>query len=65
MVRAAFRGVVALIAAVVVSSPALPRAGPIADCVFSLRPPSALMMTLIIVAGLLVGCLASRRRPDP
>jgi len=54
-----------LIAAVVVSSPALPRAGPIADCVFSLRPPSALMMTLIIVAGLLVGCLASRRRPDP
>lgn len=65
MVSAAFRGVIALIAAVAISFPASAHFGPMSSWLRAVPQPSALGVFLIAVAGVLVGRFASRTRREP
>ena len=65
MVSTAFRGVVALFAALVVASPAWAQLVPLQAWLQSVPQPSALVVFLIAVAGVFVGRFASRKRRDP
>ncbi len=64
MVKAAFRGVAALFSAVVITSPAWAQLEAVSDWLRTMPQPSALVVFLIAVAGLLVGRFASRKRRD-
>ena len=65
MVSAAIRGVIALIAALVVASPAWAQLGVVSAWLRDVPQPSALGVFLIAVAGVFVGRFASRKRRDP
>ena len=65
MVSTAFRGVLALFAAIVVASPAWAQLVPLQAWLRSVPQPSALVVFLIAVAGVFVGRYASRKRRDP
>lgn len=65
MVSAALRGVIALIAALAVASPAWAQLGLVSAWLRNVPQPSALGMFLIAVAGVFVGRFASRKRRDP
>ncbi|RYD92139.1 MAG: hypothetical protein EOP61_26165 [Sphingomonadales bacterium] len=65
MVSAAFRGAVALFAALVITSPAWAQLTAVGDWLRQVPQPSALVVFLIAVAGVVVGRFASRKRRDP
>ena len=65
MVSAAFRGVVALFAALVITSPAWAQWGVVGHWLRDVPQPSALAVFFIAVAGVFVGRFASRKRRDP
>jgi hypothetical protein len=65
MVSTAFRGAVALFAALVVTSPAWAQWGLVGNWLREVPQPSALVVFLIAVAGVFVGRFASRKRRDP
>ncbi len=65
MVSTAFRGVVALFAALVCTSPAWAQWGLVGDWLRDVPQPSALGVFFIAVAGVFVGRFASRTRRDP
>lgn len=65
MASTAFRGVIALFAAVVIASPAWAQLGALQAWLQHVPQPSALVVFLIAVAGLFIGRLASRKRRDP
>lgn len=64
MVSAAIRGVCALIAALVITSPAWAQLAVVGNWLRSVPQPSALVVFLIAVAGVFVGRFASRKRRD-
>lgn len=65
MTNAAFRGVFALFAVAVIASPAWAQLGAVSAWLQHVPQPSALVLFLVAVAGVLVGRYASRRRRDP
>jgi len=65
MVSTAFRGVVALFAALVITSPAWAQFAAVSNWLRQVPQPGALGVFLIAVAGVLVGRFASRKRRDP
>ena len=65
MASAAFRGVVALFAAVAITSPAWAQLSVVGHWLRSVPQPSALVLFLVAIAGLFVGLIASRKRRDP
>lgn len=65
MVSSALRGVVALITAMAIASPAWAQLGPVSAWLRNTPQPSALVVFLIAVAGVLVGRFASRKRREP
>jgi len=65
MVSAAYRGVVALITAIVVTSPAWANLDDVSSWLSEVPQPSALVLFLIAIGGLVVGRYASRKRRDP
>lgn len=65
MVSTAFRGGVALFAAIVITSPCWANLGAAGNWLRDVPQPSALGVFLIAVAGVFVGRLASRKRRDP
>ncbi len=65
MVSSAIRGVVALIAALAITSPAWANWDQISTWFMDTPQPGALVLFLIAVGGLVLGRHASRRRRDP
>lgn len=65
MVSAAFRGVVALLPAIMIASPASARLGAVSDWLSEVPQPSALVLLMVAIGGVLVGRLASRKRRGP
>lgn len=65
MVNAAFRGVAAALAAIVITSPAWAQMGTVTEWLRQVPQPSALVVFLVAVAGVLVGRFASRKRREP
>jgi hypothetical protein len=65
MVRAAIRGVTAIIAAVAISSPAWAQLDVVSQWLRDVPQPSALVLFLVAIVGVLVGRLASRKRREP
>ncbi len=65
MATTAFRGVFALFAAIVIASPAWAQLGAVSSWLQQIPQPSALVLFLVAVAGVLVGRYASRKRRDP
>lgn len=65
MVSSAFRGVVALTTAVVIASPAWAQLDTVTAWLQDVPQPSALVLFLVAIAGVLVGRFASRRRREP
>lgn len=65
MVSTAFRGVVALFSALVITSPAWAQFAAVSDWLSQVPQPSALVVFLIAVAGVFIGRYASRKRRDP
>lgn len=61
----AVRGVFAVLAAVALAFPAMAQAETVSDWLGHVPQPSALILLLVAVAGVLVGRIASRRRRDP
>ncbi|MGC6329702.1 hypothetical protein [Rhizorhabdus sp. FW153] len=61
----AVRGVFAVLAAVALAFPAMAQAETVSDWLEYVPQPSALILLLVAVAGVLVGRIASRRRRDP
>jgi len=65
MVSSAFRGVVALTTAVAISSPAWAQLDEVSAWLHDMPQPSALVVFLVAVAGVLIGRYASRKRREP
>ncbi|MES2497441.1 MAG: PEP-CTERM sorting domain-containing protein [Pseudomonadota bacterium] len=65
MVSSAFRGVVALTAAIVIATPAWAQLDAVTAWLERVPQPSALVLFLVAVGGVLVGRFASRRRREP
>ena len=65
MAHSAYRGVVALITAVAITSPAWANLESVSSWLSDVPQPSALALFLIAVGGLVVGRYASRARRDP
>jgi len=65
MVSAAFRGVVALFAALAVTSPAWAQLGAVGSWLRHVPQPSALVVFLIAIVCVFVGVFASRKRREP
>nr|WP_157034304.1 hypothetical protein [Sphingomonas sp. Y57] len=65
MVSSAFRGVAALSMAAVIASPAWAQLDTVTAWLQKVPQPSALVLFLVAVAGVLVGRYASRRRREP
>jgi hypothetical protein len=65
MASTAFRGVFALFAAIVIASPAWAQLDVVSAWLRGVPQPSALMLFLVAIAGVLVGRYASRKRRDP
>ncbi|ATE63549.1 hypothetical protein [Rhizorhabdus dicambivorans] len=65
MASTAFRGVFALFVAVVIASPAWAQLEVVSNWLERVPQPSALVLFLVAVAGVLVGRYASRKRRDP
>ncbi|MBP8230835.1 MAG: hypothetical protein KAY22_00870 [Rhizorhabdus sp.] len=61
----AVRGVFALLAAVALAFPAMAQAEAVSNWLEHVPQPSALILLLVAVAGVLVGRIASRRRRGP
>lgn len=64
MAGTALRGAVALFAAVVITSPAWANLEDVSDWLSEVPQPSALVLFLIAIGGLVVGRYASRKRRD-
>ena len=65
MASSVIRGVVAFLAAVAITSPALASFQGISNWLNDVPQPSAMMLFVIAIGGLLVGRFASRQRRDP
>lgn len=65
MASAALRGVVALITAVAITSPAWANLDDVSEWLSGVPQPSAMVLFLIAIGGLVVGRYASRKRRDP
>jgi len=65
MTKTAFRGVFALFAAIVIASPAWAQLGVVSAWLRNVPQPSALVLFLVAIAGVLVGRFASRKRRKP
>lgn len=65
MVSAAYRGVIALIATIAITSPALARFGEISTWLEAVPQPGSGVVFLIALVGVVVGLYASRKRRDP
>jgi len=64
-VSIAVRGVFALLAGVALAFPAMAQVEAVSEWLGNMPQPSALILLLVAVAGVLVGRIASRRRRDP
>jgi len=65
MTNTAVRGVFALFAAIVIASPAWAQLGVVSAWLRDVPQPSALVLFLVAIAGVLVGRFASRKRREP
>jgi RNase adaptor protein for sRNA GlmZ degradation len=65
MAHTALRGGFALLVAIVIASPAWAQLGVVSQWLQHVPQPSALVLFLVAVAGVLVGRYASRKRRDP
>ena len=65
MATAVARGVVALLAAVAITSPALAGIEDVSSWLMDVPQPSAMMLFGIAIGGLVVGRYGSRKRRDP
>ena len=65
MASTAFRGAFALCAAIVIASPAWAQLEMVSGWLRQVPQPSALVLFLLAIAGVLVGRYASRKRREP